>query len=75
VRFSTTHPGTFTISSNNGGIKHQRVTHASEGFLFNNENFNTLEQVISEAENLFIPAPGSKFLSLFGDYQSNAGYD
>jgi len=71
VRFSSTHPGCYTISSltqSNSSIKHQRVSFDSaKGFNFNGNWYNTLEDIIRDSNNLFIPCPGSKFQSLFAD--------
>jgi len=71
VRFSSTHHGCYTISSltqSNTSIKHQRVSFvAGKGFNFNNQWFDSLEDIIRDCNNLFIPCPGSKFQSLFVD--------
>ncbi len=70
VRFSSTHPGCYTISSlsSNAGIKHQRVSHvAGKGFILNNQSYASLEEIIRESNSLFIPCPGSKFQALFVD--------
>jgi len=71
VRFSSTQPGCYTISSltqSNTSIKHQRVSFvAGKGFNFNGQWFNSLEDIIRDSNNLFIPCPGSKFQSLFVD--------
>jgi serine/threonine protein kinase len=71
VRFSSTHPGCYTISSltqSNTSIKHQRVSFvAGKGFNFNGQWFNSLEDIIRDSNNLFIPCPVSKFHSLFVD--------
>jgi len=71
VRFSSTHLGCYTISSltqSNTSIKHQRVTFAAgRGFNFNGQWFESLEEIIRDSNNLFIPCPGSKFQSLFVD--------
>jgi hypothetical protein len=72
VRFSSTHPGCYTISSltqaSNTSIKHQRVSFVpGKGFNLNGQWKPTLEEVIKDADDLFIPCPGSKFQSLFVD--------
>jgi len=71
VRFSSTQPGWYTISSltqANTSIKHQRVSYIGErGFNFNGEWYQSLEDIIRDSDNLFIPCPGSRFQSLFCD--------
>jgi serine/threonine protein kinase len=70
VRFSTTHPGTFTISSlaldNNKSLKHQRVVYVQgEGFHFNGQVYKSLEEVIRSTDDLLIGCVGSKYQPLF----------
>jgi len=73
VRFSSTHPGCYTISSltqsGNASIKHQRVSYsaAERSFNLNGQFYKTLEDLIRESNNLFMPCPGSKFTQLFAD--------
>jgi len=78
VRFSTTHPGCYTISSltqNATNIKHQRVSFVpGKGFNNNGQWYNSIDEIIRESENLFIPAPGSRYQSLFVDQQPTMGY-
>jgi len=78
VRFSSTHPGCYTISSltqNNSTIKHQRVIFtAGKGFNYNGDWYTSLDDIIRNSDHLFIPCPGSKFQSLFLDTQSISGY-
>eukprot|EP01117_Protostelium_nocturnum_P003488 TRINITY_DN1454_c0_g1_i1.p1 TRINITY_DN1454_c0_g1~~TRINITY_DN1454_c0_g1_i1.p1 ORF type:complete len:539 (+),score=132.21 TRINITY_DN1454_c0_g1_i1:174-1790(+) len=71
VRFSSTHPGSYTISSmpNQGGpVKHQRVSYVpGQGFVLNGVTRQSLEEVIGDSDTLMIPCPGSKYQSLFAD--------
>jgi len=71
VRFSSTHPGCYTISSltqSSTSIKHQRVSYVvGKGFNFNGEYYDSLDSIIRDSNNLFIPCPGSHFQSLFAE--------
>jgi len=79
VRFSSSQPGCYTISSLTQGttsIKHQRVSFVSgKGFNLNNKWYNSLEDIIRDSNSLFIPCAGSKFQSLFADIPNSViGY-
>lgn len=78
VRFSTTQPGTFTISSSaNSSIKHQRVTYDASKTLYHfcGEMYQSLDDIIRQSSNMFIPCTGSKYQALlFGDQDSRPNY-
>ena len=72
VRFSSTQPGCFTISSltqGNSSIKHQRVLFeaSKQVYHFNGEVYRSLDDLIKDSNELFIPCPNSKYQSLFVD--------
>jgi len=80
VRFSTTNPGSFTISSvsSTSSIKHQRISSTGDGrFTFNGKHYDDLSDIIKDSTDLFIPCPGSKYALLFLDYNAvvaSSGY-
>lgn len=72
VRFSSTHPGNFTISSlttKDNSLVHQRVTYVPEkrAFIFNGNEFKTLDDVIRSCDDLVVPCKSSKYQPLFFD--------
>lgn len=74
VRFSSTQPGCFTISSltqGNSSIKHQRVLYDANQqiFYFNGGKYASLDDIIKDSNELFIPCPNrdSKYQSIFVD--------
>jgi len=75
VRFSSTHAGSYTISSvpvNGGNVKHQRVAYSRDkGYTLNALTRGRLEDIISDSDNLYIPCPGSKYVSIFVETQSD----
>lgn len=80
VRFSSTHNGSYTISSlpqSGGKVKHQRVSYVEGvGYTLNGETKPSLEVMVRDANDLLIPCPGSKYQSLFVEQSTEMmGYE
>lgn len=77
VRFSTTNPGCYTISSvaTDGLIRHQRVQHhTNKGFVFQNVLFPRLADLAASTFNVALAVPNYKFMSIFLN-ASGVGYE
>jgi len=78
VRFSSTTPGTYTISSvaKNKSHRHQRVSTApGQGYILNSLTRPTLPQILTDSDGLFNFCHGSKYQSLFSGPVQGSGYE
>eukprot|EP01116_Phalansterium_solitarium_P008959 TRINITY_DN22936_c0_g1_i1.p1 TRINITY_DN22936_c0_g1~~TRINITY_DN22936_c0_g1_i1.p1 ORF type:complete len:525 (-),score=169.82 TRINITY_DN22936_c0_g1_i1:227-1801(-) len=84
VRFSSSHPGCYTISSltasqgatvTPGQVRHQRISRTpNQGFELGQIYYDSLDEIIKESNHLYIPCPGSRFQILFSEGHGAIAY-